>query len=395
MAGTTEMSFKKQTASLTFLDGLRGLAALYVMIGHARWLLWEGGEAYSDHAADYSLFEKCQVYFFSFFKYGHEMVLFFFVLSGFVIHLKQAKQLKAGNAVSLQGYFWRRAKRIIPPVLFALLITYSCDKIVEYIGASIFYKATPVAILNANVSFDHSFSTLIGNILFLQQTYVPVFGSNGPLWSLKYEWWFYMLYPLLLIINKRSVTGSLLLVAALSIISLTGWSWGIKLLDDVFAYLICWWLGCFSADIYTGRVRIPSWLFIGATAFILIIPVQHKLLFSSSMIKDIIVAIGFFGLLNFLLLLYNRGTEFKMLNKLKFMGDCSYSMYVIHSPLLVLANGLILLNTNNKMPQTMLFVWLSIPIIVLLAYVVHLFIEKPFIRPVGGRVKPSPVVRSN
>src|SRR5665213_1414486 len=27
---------------LQFLDGLRGLAALYVMVGHARWLLWEG-----------------------------------------------------------------------------------------------------------------------------------------------------------------------------------------------------------------------------------------------------------------------------------------------------------------------------------------------------------------
>src|SRR5665647_3307561 len=32
----------KANGSLLFLDGLRGLAAFYVMVGHARWLLWEG-----------------------------------------------------------------------------------------------------------------------------------------------------------------------------------------------------------------------------------------------------------------------------------------------------------------------------------------------------------------
>ncbi len=33
---------KTENGGLLFLDGLRGLAAFYVMVGHARWLLWEG-----------------------------------------------------------------------------------------------------------------------------------------------------------------------------------------------------------------------------------------------------------------------------------------------------------------------------------------------------------------
>src|SRR5438552_18554076 len=82
--------------NLQFVDGLRGLAALYVMVGHARWLLWEGySEGFLKHPQDYSIFNKALVYLFSLFKYGHEAVLFFFVISGFVIHLRYAQALAA------------------------------------------------------------------------------------------------------------------------------------------------------------------------------------------------------------------------------------------------------------------------------------------------------------
>lgn len=35
---------------LQFLDGIQGLAAFYVMVGHARWFLWEG------YSAGYTLY---------------------------------------------------------------------------------------------------------------------------------------------------------------------------------------------------------------------------------------------------------------------------------------------------------------------------------------------------
>lgn len=375
-----EISYK-QPHSLLFLDGLRGIAALYVMIGHARWFLWEGGDVFNANPGAYSLLEKSQVYFFSLFKYGHQMVLFFFVLSGFVIHLKQAKALSEGNTASLKGYFFRRARRIIPPVIFALVLTYVCDKVVEYMGASIYLRTTPVQTLNNAISFDHSLPTLLGNIFFVQDTYVPVFGSNGPLWSLKYEWWFYMLYPIFLLINKRSAAGTLLVVAVLSILSVIGWSWGIKLLDDVLAYLFCWWLGCFSADIYMQRAKLPQWVSVAACICLLAIPMQSKMFANSNILRDTVVAIGFWGLLNTLLILYKKGARIKVLEKLKFLGDCSYTLYVIHVPLLVLFNALILFNTGNIMPRSMFFVWLSIPVMIFLAYIIHLYIEKPFIRP--------------
>lgn len=381
----------KTQPSLLFLDGLRGLAALYVMIGHARWLLWEGGNAFQTYPDRYSAFEKVQVYFFSIFKYGHEAVLFFFVLSGFVIHLKQAKLLEGGQTITLNGYFIRRAKRIFPPFLFALLLTLLCDKVVEFIDASIFYKATPDQVANTNITFDHSINTLAGNILFLQNTYVPVFGSNAPLWSLKYEWWFYMLYPLMLLVNKKNALLSLLLVALLFGLSIAGWSWGIKLIDEVFAYFLSWWLGCLSADMYAGRIKIPSWVFILATLFLIYIPLSSKYALGNSVIKDTIIAIGFWGLINLMFMLQANRVSLAFLEKLKPLGDCSYSLYVIHMPVLVMANAIILNNTHNILPKTMVYVWLSIVVIPGLAYLIHLLVERPFVRKEKPKFRESAV----
>jgi peptidoglycan/LPS O-acetylase OafA/YrhL len=81
----------QQAGKLLFLDGLRGLAAAYVVLGHGRALFWEGfTDGFLKNTYSYTPFEKLQMYFFSLFKFGHEAVLFFFVLSGFVIHLKYA-----------------------------------------------------------------------------------------------------------------------------------------------------------------------------------------------------------------------------------------------------------------------------------------------------------------
>jgi peptidoglycan/LPS O-acetylase OafA/YrhL len=39
-------------------------------------------------------------------------------------------------------------------------------------------------------------STLLGNLAFVQTIAVPTYGTNGPLWSLANEFWYYVLFPL-------------------------------------------------------------------------------------------------------------------------------------------------------------------------------------------------------
>jgi peptidoglycan/LPS O-acetylase OafA/YrhL len=60
-----------------------------------------------------------------------------------------------------------------------------------------------------------------GNLFFSQNLLVPVFGSDGPLWSLANEFWYYLLFPLGLITLRRQTAtpqrllcGSLFLVMA-------------------------------------------------------------------------------------------------------------------------------------------------------------------------------------
>src|SRR5260221_7151810 len=70
-----------------FLDGLRALAAFYVLVHHALWL------ARSTPAT--GTWAKVLAVLSLAFKHGHAAVIFFFVLSGFVIHLRYAKHLEA------------------------------------------------------------------------------------------------------------------------------------------------------------------------------------------------------------------------------------------------------------------------------------------------------------
>ncbi len=376
---------KEQVAAgsnLFFLDALRGIAALVVMIGHARWLLWEGySEGYLKHPDQYSVFEKVLVYFFAAFKYGHQSVLFFFVLSGFVIHLKYSKSLLKNPAATfnLRDYLYRRIKRIYPPFLFVVGVTFLLDSIGGSLGYSIYSHQTPNALINANITPNHSWGNLIGNLFFWKGPGVDVWGSNTPLWSLKFEWWFYMIYPLLFLLNRKSVLISGLLVALIfitaTIIPIPS---AIEFIQSVLEYLLFWWFGALLADIYTGRAKIP---YLYLSAFIIILPVMivygdnHV---KNDMMADGLWALGFFGLLNVFFYLQQKGIMFTPLKRLKWLGDCSYTLYIIHFPILVFLNGVILHASGNYMPKSFIYLVLAVPLIILISYLVHFIVEKPF-----------------
>ena len=159
---------KLQLKDLAFLDALRGIAAFVVLVGHSRWLLWEGfSSGYLLHQSSYTFFEKASVYFLSLFKFGHKAVMFFFLLSGFVIHLKYSKNIaeRLNSTFSFLPYIKNRFKRIYPPLLFALLLTFILDFLGSKLGFLIYQKNTPIELINNNVNFNHSFINLIGNLL--------------------------------------------------------------------------------------------------------------------------------------------------------------------------------------------------------------------------------------
>lgn len=54
--------------------------------------------------------------------------------------------------------------------------------------------AAPIASIAAPFVTGVNVTALFGNLFMLQDVLTPTRGSNGPLWSLSYEWWYYCLF---------------------------------------------------------------------------------------------------------------------------------------------------------------------------------------------------------
>lgn len=363
-----------------FLDGLRGLAAIYIVIFHAYLGLYQGMTVFSQHPELHYPFATITSWLLLPFYYGRQIVVFFFVISGFVIHYRQAKALQDAAAVSfdIRIYFARRAWRIYPPLLFALAITFLVDRFGMSQGFAIYTEAVlPGLIINP----PHDLQTLVGNLLFLNTAYVPNFGSNGVLWSLMLEWWFYMLYPLLLWLNRRSVWQSLLVVLLLFVASLNGhWGWLI-LAQLVFGSLLAWWVGTLLADIMVGRIKIKLWKV--SLASLLLVPLAPTPFVTVPLpqaVQDTLWAFTFAGVIAALLAWQRRGGSLRPLERIAFLGDMSYTLYVTHYPIIIFLAGWYVHHFDAR-PITTEWVFIGTMICLLVAWGAHFLVEKPFTRP--------------
>jgi peptidoglycan/LPS O-acetylase OafA/YrhL len=175
------------------LDVLRGPAALLVLFGHWRNLLFK-----DFHEVDNPGLIVKLLYLFT--GAGHEAVMLFFVLSGCVIaHVIYG--LHERGSWSWRGYLSARLTRLWIVLIPALLLTAVWDRIGMWLAAgerSIYEGDGFGNILNQPVAALSGPEVLFGNVFFLQRILVPTFGSNGPVWSISYEFVYYLAYPLLL-----------------------------------------------------------------------------------------------------------------------------------------------------------------------------------------------------
>ena len=132
---------------------------------------------------------------------GHQAVMIFFVLSGFLVGGSVITALQRGKW-SWRGYLLRRMSRLWVVLIPALLLTLFWDKL-GYAYAPTGYEGVYRELYHSgptpSIPSDWSIGTFLGNTFFLQTILVPCFGTNGPLWSLANEFWYYLLFPLLLI----------------------------------------------------------------------------------------------------------------------------------------------------------------------------------------------------
>ena len=148
---------------------------------------------------------------------GFGMTLFF-VLSGFVIHYNYADKLTFSGFRGASEFFWARFSRLYPLYLFVLFIEFMSSTLISsYISTGTTadqYEAIP-AYLTLSQSWGYK---VIGDT-----SLIYAFGSVIPVtWSISTEWFFYVLYPAILLFVGRLKSPISCFVALL------GWSaaWG-------------------------------------------------------------------------------------------------------------------------------------------------------------------------
>ena len=352
------------------LDGLRGFASLYVVIHHARLLCWESySTGYVKHPNLYSQFDKACLYFFSIFKYGSEAVTLFFVLSGLVIHYKQSqsiKELSFGFQFNLTQYFRNRIKRIYPPLIFSILLMF----LLATISYFLFHETYPDCL---------SFKTVFSNLIFFTVPFFSVVGNNFPLWSLRVEWWIYMIYPLLLFINRENSYLGYLLALLISIVLYylnfnRQYFW-----IETFLYLPTWCIGAYIADVLSERLK---W-FRAFNLLIALVPLSFFLQGqNNNYLSDFIFGIGLMPC--FIFLLSDNISNLKkvlinLIGYFRFFSPFSYTLYIVHFPIQTFIRNIYQRTYNQQLPHSFYLAFVGIFASVLVAYTSHFYTEKKFI----------------
>lgn len=178
---------------LVHLDFLRGLAALLVVSEHLRAFFF----VTFPELQSPGILAKA---FYLVTGLGHQSVMIFFVLSGYLVGGSVLTALEKGKW-SWKSYLLRRMSRLWVVLIPALLLTLFWDKI-GYAHAPAGYEGAYRAIYNTGPTptgpAEWSLRLFFGNMGFLQTISIPCFGTNSPLWSLANEFWYYLLLPLLL-----------------------------------------------------------------------------------------------------------------------------------------------------------------------------------------------------
>jgi peptidoglycan/LPS O-acetylase OafA/YrhL len=355
---------------LDHLDGLRGVAALYVVLFHAGICFVEQPLPAWARAASRLL------------AFGHEAVAVFIVLSGYCLMLPAARDGRLSHGT--RGYFLRRARRILPPYYAALLGSLALIALVPALRSQ----------APTNTIWDDThpaFSTgAVASHLLLVHNWFPqwVFRINGPLWSVATEWQIYFFFPFLLLPlwRRRGPLVTLLVAFAVGYLPL--------LLDPAIARAaLPWYLGLFALGMVAATIgfaprplerglRTLPW---GRITLVLLAIcavgglVLARLWFRWKPLTDVLV-----GLATATLLVHcgaaasSRVTRLLSSPPLVKLGHFSYSLYLIHLPVVALAYFLVRPLPLGAVAHVLVLLPLSTAAALAVAYGFHVVVERRF-----------------
>lgn len=253
------------------------------------------------------------------FDFGHAGVDFFFVLSGFVILWIHGTDI--GRPDRFRRYLWRRVTRIYPTYWVVLALLLPIYFLRPEMGGG--YEREPLVILKS--------------VLLLPQTHFPIV---PPAWALSHEMLFYALFSVSILSRKMGTIlfGVWLLMIAYIAVDPSGFPWKFFGRQQNFEFF----LGMAAAWYVRHRtVRAP--LGVAALGVVIFVAFGLAEIYTAFPARQW-EALGY-GLGSMLVILgvvgAERAGDLRIPSLLRLLGDASYSIYLVHMPLLsVMARGL-------------------------------------------------------
>jgi peptidoglycan/LPS O-acetylase OafA/YrhL len=312
---------------------LRGVLATYVLLGHARAMLWVGHTAWMAHP--HGVLAVPLVYASASLRYGREAVMVFFVLSGFFIHLRWTAGPPGGPspAFSAPAFYKRRAHRLVAPYALALAVTMVLDALGRLWFPSLYHAATGYAVLDAVFGpTGYSWRSVLPAMVLLPSSLGFDFGSNGPLWSLAYEMIYYAMYPAWLMVRRRSGGGAYVVIPAACLGAGLALPFGFA--SSVIARYPIWLAGAALAERSASLPRSVGAVLLAAA----IVCAGVALHVTSRTLTPLVVAAMIYGV--GAVMVFASAPEAWLRSRagaaLVFLGDRSYTIYIVHFPFLAL-----------------------------------------------------------
>ena len=356
------------------IDGLRGLACLMVLLYHS--CAHFGRSTWPSVALGPIHFDQARL-----FAYGFGGVDLFFVLSGFCLAYPIVS--RPDRAVDWKQYAINRVRRIIPPYWTAVLL---------FAVISLFILHYRPELIVAGHSNELGWPG-IHQFIYCLLLVSPAFNSS--FWSLPVEWRWYFILPILIWLWRRiGAVGVLLCTIPIGLFSIFVYMPSHQEHLKFWVGLIPMFMPLFGLGIWAASLACKAnqpwqqslirFAPIGMVLATLLVWIYTPLWQTGFSANGAVLRLVTFGPLCFFAVLAatHDGQIKRWLSwrPLVAVGTFSYSLYLIHEPLISLAAIVVIAKHLPHIVQFVMQVVVLPAIMIGLGYLFFLVAEKPFLR---------------
>ncbi|MCC6600475.1 MAG: acyltransferase [Crocinitomicaceae bacterium] len=317
-------------------------------------------------------------------------VVFFFVLSGFLITYLLLTEKKTSGTIAVKKFYWRRILRIWPLYYLIFILGFFILPNIPWFNVIVQEKDFKAHFIGNMIAF----ALFLPNLAFaLYTTAVPNIGQS---WSIGVEEQFYIIWPLIIKFLKRTVravilfTLGLLLFKMIVILSLRFYSpeW-LQVIKRLLAMskIECMSLGGIGAWLlFENRTNWLKWVYhpVAQVSSVVIIPLL--IMFAPMALQDgLHIIYGTSFLIIILNAASNPDTFFRIeFRPLDFLGRISYGFYMYHVMIIGFTIHLLdyffQLDRDLSALQNIAVYVISFLFTVIVSSFSYYFFESPFIR---------------